>query len=93
MPPTYEVQILGIGKKPIRDVFVCNSPRFAKILAQDKYGGWICFGEVKELMSKAQKKAKADEDTQLSRVEARRVRSKRWQPPVLPEGPPTYIWG
>lgn len=93
MPANYEVQILGVGKKPIRDVFVCTSPHFAKILAQDKYGDWIRFGEVKELMSKAQKKAKDAEAAQLSRVESRRGRSKRWQPPVLPEGPPTYLWG
>ena len=103
MPASYEVQILGVGKKPIRDVFVCTSPHFAKILAQDKYGSWIRFGEVKELMSKAQKKAKAAEAVQLSRVESRRGRSKRWQTaeqhrryastPVLPEGPPTYLWG
>ena len=93
MPASYEVQIHGVGKRPIRDVFVCTSPHFAKILAQDKYGSWIRFGEVKELMSKAQKKAKAAEAVQLSRVEARRGRSKRWQPPALPEGPPTYLWG
>ena len=103
MPQTYEVQIHGVGKKPIRDVFVCTSPHFAKILAQDKYGSWIRFGEVKELMSKAQMKAKAAETAQLSRVEARRGRSKRWQTaeqhrryastPALPEGPPTYLWG
>ena len=103
MPQTYELQILGVGKKPIRDVFVCTSPHFAKILAQDKYGSWIRFGEVKELMSKAQKKAKAAEAAQLSRVESRRGRSKRWQTaeqhrryastPALPEGPPTYLWG
>ena len=112
MLANYEVQIHGVGKKPIRDVFVCTSPHFAKILAQDKYGDWIRFGEVKELMSKAQKKAKAAETAnsidaprraQLSRVESRRGRSKRWQTaeqhrryastPALPEGPPTYLWG
>ena len=93
MPRNYEVQILGVGKKPIRDVFSCTSPHFAKILAQDKYGDWIRFGEVKELLTKAQKKAKAAEALQLSRAEARRPTSKRWQPPALSDGPPTYLWG
>ena len=93
MPRNYEVQILGVGKKPIRDVFSCTSPHFAKILAQDKYGDWIRFGEVKELLTKAQKKAKAAEALLLSRAEARRPISKRWQPPALNDGPPTYLWG
>ena len=93
MPRTYELQILGVGKKPIRDVFSCTSPYYAKILAQDKYGSWIRFGEVKELLSKAQKKAKAAAARQLSRAEAKLPRSKRWQPPALVEGPPTYLWG
>ena len=93
MPQTYELQILGIGKKPIRDVFVCTSPHFAKILARDKYGDWIRFGEVKEVLTKAQKKAKAAEALQLSRAEAKQPRSKRWQPPAETLGPPTYLWG
>lgn len=96
MPPTYEVQILGVGKKPIRDAFVCTSPHFAKVLARDKYGDWIRFGEVKEVLTKAQKalrKAQAVEAELLSRAEARLPRSKRWQPPALNEGPPTYLWG
>ena len=93
MPANYEVQILGVGKKPIRDVFVCTSPHFAKILAQDKYGDWIRFGEVKELMSKAQKKAKAAEAAQLSRAEAKQPRSKRWQPPAEVNSTPHYLWG
>ena len=84
MPPTYEVQILGIGKKPVRDCFVCTSPHFAKILARDKYGDWIRFGEVKEVLTKAQKKAKAEEAAVaqlLSRAEARQPQSKCWQQP------------
>ncbi len=94
MQPSYEVQILGVGKKPIRDVFVCTSPYFAKVLAQDKYGDWIRFGEIKELLTKAQKKAKAAEAALLSRAEARRPISKRWQPPAEePNSTPTYLWG
>ena len=93
MPPSYEVQILGVGKKPIRDVFVCTSPHFAKVLARDKYGDWIRFGEVKEVLTRAQKKAKAAEAALLSRAEAKQQRTKRWQPPAEVEGPPTYLWG
>ena len=96
MPPTYEVQILGIGKKPVRDCFVCASPHFAKILARDKYGDWIRFGEVKEVLTKAQKKAKAAiaaEAQLLSRAEARRPQSKRWQQPTETDAPSGYLWG
>ena len=93
MPPTYEVQILGVGKKPIRDVFVCTSPHFAKVLARDKYGDWIRFGEVKEVLTRAQRKARAAEAALLSRAEANQPRSRRWQPPAEAEGPPTYLWG
>ena len=94
MPPSYEVQILGVGKKPIRDVFVTTSPHFAKVLARDKYGDWIRFGEVKEVLTRAQKKAKAAEAALLSRAEAKKPRSKRWQPPAEePNSTPTYLWG
>ena len=103
MPPTYEVQILGIGKKAVRDCFVCTSPHFAKVLAREKYGDWIRFGEVKEVLTKAQKKAKAAEAALLSRAEAKQSRSKQWQPPaelnsrttspLRGDGPPTYLWG
>ena len=96
MPPSYEVQILGIGKRPVRDVFVCTSPHFAKILAKDKYGDWIRFGEVKEVLTRAQRalrKAEAVEAELRSRAEAKQPRSKRWQPPAEVEGPPTYLWG
>ena len=93
---SWELQILGIGKRPIRDVFVCTSPHFAKILAKDKYGDWIRFGEVKEVLTRAQKKAKAAaaaEAALLNRAEAKQPRSRRWQPPAEVEGPPTYLWG
>lgn len=93
MPQVFEVQILGLGKKPVRDCFTCTSPHFAKILARDKYGPWIRFGEVKEVLTRAQKKAKAAAALQLSRAEAKQPRSRRWQPPALNEGPPTYLWG
>ena len=102
MPQVFEVQILGLGKKPVRDCFTCTSPHFAKILARDKYGPWIRFGEVKEVLTRAQKKVKAEEAAKaqlLSRAEARLPQSKRWQPPA--EQPnsldasrrPTYLWG
>ncbi len=96
MQPSYEVQILGVGKSPIRDVFVCTSPYFAKVMAQDKYGDWIRFGEIKELLTRAQRKARAAaaaEALQLSRAEAKQLRSKSWQPPAEVEGPPAYLWG
>ena len=92
MPPTYEVQILGVGKKPIRDVFVCPSPHFAKVLARDKYGDWIRFGEVKEVLTRAQKKARAAEALLLSRAEAKQPQSKRWQTPAESSDPPGYLW-
>ena len=96
MLPTYEVQILGIGKKPVRDCFVCASPHYAKVLAREKYGDWIRFGEVKEVLTKAQKalkKAQAVEAELLSRAEARQPQSKRWQLPAESLDPPGYLWG
>ena len=96
MPPTYEVQILGIGKKAVRDCFVCASPHYAKVLAKEKYGDWIRFGEVKEVLTKAQKalrKAQAVEAELLSQAEARRPQSKRWQLPAEADVPPGYLWG
>ncbi len=96
MPQVFEVQVLGIGKKPVRDCFTCTSPHFAKVLARDKYGDFISFGEVKEVLTKAQKKARATaaaEAEQLSRAESRKPRARRWQPPAEVEGPPTYLWG
>ena len=90
----------------MRDCFVCTSPLMAKILARDKYGDWIRFGEVKEVLTKAQKalrKAQAVEAELLSRAEAKRPQSKRWQQPeqhrrlaskpTETESSSGYLWG
>ena len=46
---TYEVTIIGIGKRPLVNFFEAHSPGYAGRLAKDKYGDWIKISGVREV--------------------------------------------
>jgi len=49
MKRNYEVTILGIGKRPLVNMFQAHSPGYAGRLAKDKYGDWIKISNVREI--------------------------------------------
>ena len=101
MPQVFEVQVLGIGKRPVRDVFTASCEGMARVMAKDKYGGWIRLGDVKEVLTRKQReearKAKLPSRAKSRRIKANSLgasrRTTRWQPPTETQGPPTYLWG
>ena len=102
MPQVFEVQVLGIGKRPVRDVFTASCEGMARVMAKDKYGGWIRLGDVKEVLTRKQRE-EAGKAKLPSRAKSRGIRSTRWQPPAETQGNsrnsldaprrPTYLWG
>ena len=64
----YEVTILGIGRRPLVNIFEAHSPGYAGRLAMDKYGDWIKISNVREIqIQQDQPKSTAYERTQRRR--------------------------
>ena len=66
----YEVTILGIGRRPLVNVFEARSPGYAGRLAMDKYGDWIKISHVREI----QIQQDLPKSTQFERTQRRRRR-------------------
>ena len=77
----YEVTILGIGQRPLVNVFEARSPGYAGRLAMDKYGDWIKISHVREI----QIQQDLPKSTQFERTQRRRRRMTQETEVQLPK--------
>ena len=87
----YEVEIFGIGPKPLRAVFTARSAGLARLAAQDKYGRWIRTGTITELRRRKPALARSRTSPSVAKNRQRRslkIAAERAAQPVTWSEPP-----